>query len=148
MGFQTKSIPQQNGGWLKPAEHNDDAAILIEIKGLDRQRPTPNGPKDSVLADLTFFKSAASLDKGTPDEIVKGTRIEQSVLARDLFAMDVGDAVVSTVTQIPSKKQGQNPAWVWKSVSKDVEGKVVAYGEAREAAIDAELGDVPDFGSD
>lgn len=147
MGFEVRSIPQQNGGWFKPADHKDDVAILIEIKALDRQRPTDHGPKDSALCDLTFFKTQEALDAGKPDEVVTGCRIEQSVLARDLFALDVGDATISTVTQVPSKR-GLNPSWVWRSVPGAVQSKVIAYGQAREAALAAELEDVPDFGDD
>lgn len=147
MAFEVRSIPQQNGGWFKPVDHQNDIAILVEIKALDRQRPTDHGPKDSALCDLTFFKTQQALDAGKPDEVVTGCRIEQSVLARDLFALDVGDATISSLSQVPSKK-GLNPSWVWRPVPAAVQAKVVEYGVAREAALEAELEDVPDFGDD
>lgn len=144
MGFVTKDIPQQGGGWFKPAEHTDDVAILIEVTSFDRQRPTPNGPKDSVLCDFTHFATEADLDALTPSSIVKGQRVEQTVLARDLSDL-VGAATIVTVTQIPAKKPGQHPAWVWRTTSLDVKGKVVAYGEKREAEVAAALDAAPDF---
>lgn len=147
MAFQVRSIPQQNGGWFKPADHKDDLAILVEIKALDRQRPTDHGPKDSALCDLTFFKTEAALDSGKPDEVVTGCRIEQTVLARDLFALEVGDATISSLDQVQSKR-GLNPSWVWRSVPSSVQQKVIAYGVAREEALAKELEDVPDFGDD
>lgn len=153
MGFKVKALPQQNGGWFKPAasdgrDHREDVAILIEIKGLERQRPTPNGPKDSALVDMTFFYTEESLEAGEPDEVISGTRIEQTVLARDLFGLDVGDATINTIIQVPSKKPGQHPSWVWRPVSKNVEKAVIAYGEKLEAALAKELEDVPDFDSE
>lgn len=152
MAFKTRSIPQQNGGWFKPKaengrDHSQDVAILVEIKDLTRQRPTDHGPKDSVLCDMTFFYDADSLAKGEPDEIILGTRIEQTVLARDLFALEVGDATISTVTQVPSKK-GLNPSWVWRSVDSKTEKAVIAYGTAREEAAEKALAEVPGFGDD
>lgn len=147
MAFKTRAIPQQNGGWFKPADYPQESVILVEVKALDRQRPTPNGPKDSALVDLTFFKSEESLSSGEPDEVLVGTRIEQTVLARDLFALDVGDATINTISQVPSKR-GLNPSWVWRPVTAAVEKQVVAYGEAREAALEKALADVPDFGDE
>jgi hypothetical protein len=139
MSLDFADVPQQGGGWFKPVDHQDDVAILIAVKAFDRQRPTPNGPKDSVLADITTFATEADLDAGNGVE-VKGQRIEQIVLARDLEAL-VGKATIVTVTQVPSKKPGAHPAWVWRQASADVKGKVVAYATAREeqrkAAIDA-----------
>lgn len=137
-------IPTQGGGWFKPADNNSAVAILIEVKGFDRQRPTPNGPKDSILADVSVFQSDADLAAGTP-QIAKGQRIEQTILARDLADM-VGSATIVTLDQIPPKKPGQRPAWVWRPVaSASVRQDVVDYATKREAAVNAALDDAPDF---
>ncbi|ONI83516.1 hypothetical protein ALI22I_34040 [Saccharothrix sp. ALI-22-I] len=136
-------IPQQSGGWFKPSEHQGAVAILVEVKGFDRQRPTPNGPKDSALTDLSIFNSQADLDAGTPTE-VKGVRIEQTVLARDLAGL-VNSATVVTVTQVPNKKPGAHPAWVWRPVERAVMQKVVEYANKREQAVQAAVAAAPDF---
>lgn len=143
MSVQIVDIPQQGGGWFKPAEHAGALAFLVEVKQFDRQRPTPNGPKDSVLVDISVFDSQASLDNGTPS-VTKGTRIEQTVLARDLEPL-VGSATVVKLDQVPSKRPGGHPAWVWRPVAGDVRAKVVAYVEKREAEIAAALDAAPDF---
>ncbi|XVV02746.1 hypothetical protein ACQPW3_36165 [Actinosynnema sp. CA-248983] len=136
-------IPNQSGGWLKPAEHKEAVAILVEVKSFERQRPTPHGPKDSVLANLSFFNSHADLDAGTPD-VREGVRIEQTVLARDLSTL-VGQATVVTLASVPSKTPGSNPAWVWRQCDNATRQKVVAYAAKREAALQAAMSDAPDF---
>lgn len=143
-----KTLPKQDGGFFQPQDLTDAVAILIEIKGLERQRPTKSyGPKDTVLADVTAFDSLEDIVAGKPSEVVAGTIIQQTILARDLFAMEVGDAVVQTVTQIPSTK-GLNPSWVFRNVSKKVQDAVVEYCDKRDAAAKAALDAVPDFGDD
>lgn len=143
MGFTIKDIPAQGGGWFKPADHVDAVAFLVEVTSFDRQRPTPNGPKDSVLVDLSIFPDEAALDAGKP-VIIKGVRVEQTVLARDLADL-VGSATVTSVVQVPAKKPGQHPAWVWRTVSQGVKDKVVKYATDREAAVAAAVADAPDF---
>lgn len=138
-------LPSQGGGWFKPeTEKLDYAAFLLEVRDFEPQRPTAYGPKDSALVDMTVFKTAESLNAGTPDEIVTGVRVEQTVLARDLAPVK-GGATVVTLAQIPSSKPGQRPAWVWRQAGADAKRKVAAYAEAREAAIDAALADAPSF---
>lgn len=144
MGLPIKDLPQTGGGWFKPAEHKDAVAILIEVHSFDRQRPTPNGPKDSALCDFTIFDTDAALDAAEPSTIIKGCRVEQTVLARDLEQL-VGAATIATIAQVASKKAGANPAWVWRSTSQDVKTKVVAYAEAREAAVQEALDSAPSF---
>lgn len=146
MALNLVDIPQTGGGWFKPeTEKTEYVAFLIEIQHLQRQRPTDYGPKDSAVVDLTIFYTQESLDAGTPDEVVTGTRIEQSILARDLFALGEGNATIVTLAQIPSKKPGQHPAWVWRQAGVGVKGKVVEYATAREAAIEAAVADAPSF---
>ncbi|HEX2905046.1 MAG TPA: hypothetical protein VHO01_16450 [Jatrophihabitans sp.] len=137
-------IPQGGGGWLKPVEHKDDVAILIEVKAFDHQRPTPNGPKDSALCDFTFFATQADLDAGKPSSIAQGMRVEQTILARDLQGM-VGQAVIVTLTQVPPKKPGQQPAWVYRQPSTSNRDKVVTYATKREEAKAEAVAAAPDF---
>ncbi|AWN07402.1 hypothetical protein SEA_MANEEKUL_33 [Streptomyces phage Maneekul] len=144
MALNFIDIPQQGGGWFKPKDNVNAVAILLEVHSFDRQRPTPNGPKDSVLADVTIFSSAADLEAGTPSSIAKGQRIEQTVLARDLEAI-VGGATIVTLDQIPAKKPGAYPAWVWRQADNASKQKVVAYATKREAEVNAAMDAVPDF---
>jgi hypothetical protein len=139
-----KEIPTMGGGWFKPKEAMDALAILIEVNGYDRQRPTPNGPKDSALCDVTVFKTREQLANLSP-EITKGTRIEQTLLARDLETI-VGSATIATVTQVPAKRPGAHPAWVWRPVNDaSVRQAVIDYASKREAAVSAAVADAPDF---
>lgn len=144
MTFALANMPTANGGWFKPADHQDALAILLEVNGFERQRPTPNGPKDSALADVTVFKTPDQLKQYTP-EVSQGQRIEQTVLARDLEGV-VGSAVLVTVTQVPAKKPGAHPAWVWKQVTDTgIKNQVIAYAEQRDAAVKAAVDTAPDF---
>jgi hypothetical protein len=136
-------IPSNGGGWFKPADHTGTLAFLLEVKAFDRQRPTPNGPKDSALVDISAFTSQGELDNGTP-QVTKGTRIEQTVLARDLEAL-VGSATIVKLDQVPSKRPGGHPAWVWRPVSGDVRAKVIAFAEKREAELQAAVDAAPGF---
>jgi hypothetical protein len=145
MALNLIDLPTQGGGWFKPEpEMLEYKAFLIEVRDFERQRPTPYGPKDSALVDLTVFADADSLNNGEPTEIKEGTRIEQTVLSRDLAPVK-GGATIVTLAQIPSKKPGQKPAWVWRQASADVKKKVASYAEAREAAVDAAIADAPSF---
>ncbi|MEV0437804.1 hypothetical protein AB0I84_00690 [Streptomyces spectabilis] len=144
MTLTFKDIPTQGGGWFKPKEAQDAVAILIEVNSFDRQRPTPNGPKDSVLCDIAIFKTREQLDSATP-EVNKGTRVEQTLLARDLETV-VGSATIATVTQVPPKRPGAHPAWVWRPVSDaTVRQAVIDYATKREAAVSAAVASAPDF---
>jgi hypothetical protein len=134
----------QGVGWFKPAEHATDVAILVEVLGFDRQRPTPHGPKNSARCNITYFATQADLDAGQPSGVDQGMRVEQTVLARDLESL-VGKATINTVVQVPSKTPGSRPAWVWRAVAKSVKDSVVAYAKGREAAAQAAIDAAPGF---
>ncbi|MFD4542482.1 hypothetical protein [Streptomyces bauhiniae] len=144
MSLNFVDIPSTGGGWLKPNDVKDAPALLIEVNSYEAQRPTPNGPKDSALCDVTIFKDKAALDALSP-EINKGMRIEQTLLARDLAGM-VGSATIVQLTQIPPKRPGAYPAWVWRPVSDaSVRQAVIQYAEQREAAVTAAAAEAPSF---
>ncbi|MFF8845483.1 hypothetical protein ACF08N_22615 [Streptomyces sp. NPDC015127] len=144
MALNLIDIPVQGGGWFKPKDNVNAVAILLEVHSFERQRPTPNGPKDSVLADVTVFQDAASLAAGTP-QVTKGQRIEQTILARDLETI-VGGATIVQLTQVPPKKPGAHPAWVWRPITDAaVRTAVVEYANKREAEAEAAVADAPDF---
>jgi hypothetical protein len=146
MGFAIKDIPQQTGGWFKPEDGKSTEAVafLIEVNDFKRQQPTNYGPKDTIYADITTFQTAEELEKGIPSDVVKNTQIQQTVLVRDLVDL-VGSATVVQLSLVPSKKPGQNPAWVWRTTSQATKDAVIKYATAREAAVAAALDDAPDF---
>lgn len=143
MTFKVKELPQA-GGWFKPDEHVNDVAILIEVTGFERQRPTDYGPKDSAITTSTFFATQEELDAGTPTDVVKGLRYEQTYLASDLAGL-IGEATIVVLGQSQPKKAGQKPAWVWRQPTNENKAKVIAYGEAREAAKAEAIASAPSF---
>ncbi|MFJ3775207.1 hypothetical protein ACIPX0_26275 [Streptomyces sp. NPDC090075] len=144
MALNLIDIPVQGGGWFKPKDNVNAVAILLEVHQFERQRPTPNGPKDSVLADVTIFEDGGALAAGTP-QVTKGQRIEQTILARDLETI-VGGATIVRLEQVPPKKPGAHPAWVWRPISDaSVRTAVVQYANKREAEAEAALAAAPDF---
>jgi hypothetical protein len=66
------------------------------------------------------------------------------VLARDLEAI-VGGATIVTLAQIPAKKPGAYPAWVWRQAERATQQKVIDYATKREAEVNAALDAAPDF---
>jgi hypothetical protein len=144
MSLNFADVPQSGGGWFKPADHKDAVALLIEVKAFDRQRPTPNGPKDSALVDVTVFNTQADIDAGAPSHLQPGCRIEQTILARDLASL-VGSATIVKLEQVESKKAGQRPAWVYRPTTAEAKQGVIAYATKREAEIQAALDSAPDF---
>lgn len=137
-------IPTAGGGWFKPSDVKDALAFLVEVTSYEAQRPTPNGPKDSALCKITTFKDRESLEKLTP-EINQGIRVEQTLLARDLEKV-VGNATVVRLDQVPPKRPGAHPAWVWRPVTDaGVRKAVVEYAQARESAVEAAVADAPSF---
>lgn len=145
MALNLMDLPvSSNGGWFKPEAHKDAVAILIEVRDWQAQVPGNYGPKDTAFCDITIFDTQSELDEGKPSSVNENTRVEATVLARDLKPL-VGGACVVTLDQVPVKKAGANPAWVWVKASGAVVEKVVAYANARDAAVEAALADAPDF---
>lgn len=142
LNFQ--DVPQGGGGWFKPVDHKDAVAFLVEVKDFERQRPTPHGPKDSALVDLTVFSDDDELATGTPSYQFTGMRIEQTVLAKDLSTL-VGAATIVQLAQVESKRPGSKPAWVWRQTSQDVKAKVIAFATKREEELAAAVAAAPGF---
>ncbi|MGV9312572.1 hypothetical protein ACWDR0_10290 [Streptomyces sp. NPDC003691] len=144
MSLNIVDIPSTGGGWLKPNDVKGALALLVEVNSYEAQRPTPNGPKDSALCTISVFKDRAALDALSP-EVNTGTRVEQTLLARDLAGL-VGAATIVTVAQIPPTRPGAHPAWVWRSVNDaSVRQAVIKYAEQREAAVTAAAANAPTF---
>lgn len=144
MALNFAEVPQGGGGWFKPADHKEAEAILIEVKQYDRQRPTPNGPKDSALVDVTVFNTQADIDGANPSHVQKGCRIEQTVLARDLEGL-VGSATIVKLAQTDPTKPGQRAAWVYRAPTAQAKKGIIAYATKREEELAAAMAAAPDF---
>ena len=145
MAFEVKKVEQTGGGWIKPEEYADAEALLIELKSFERQRPTDYGPKDSAVVDLTVFATQADIDAGVPTEIRKDTRLEGKKVLTGAFAgKEEGYAIVQKIGR-GKKAPGKEAPWLYFDVTDAALNGVIKYGEAREAAIEAALADVPDF---
>jgi len=143
MAVQFANVPTGGGTFFKPAEHADAKALLVEVSRFEHQRPGNYGPKDTAVANVTAFKTEADFT-GSPD-VAEGAFIQNTILARDLEGL-VGKATVVKLEQVPSKKAGNNPAWVWRAVEADVMQKVGAYVEKSEADLAAAMDEAPSFG--
>lgn len=143
MALNIVDVKSSAGGFFKPEEHKDAVAFLIEVNRFEHQRPGQFGPKDTVHADVSVFKTQADLDGGKP-EVLKGALIQTTILARDLEEL-VGSATIVKLDKVKAKQAGRQDAWVWRQVDADVKAKVIAYAEKREAEIQAALAAAPSF---
>ncbi len=134
----------QFGGYFKPADLLDAAALLVEVKQFERQRPTNNGPKDTATIDVTVFATEAEAVAGTPTVVIQNVWAEQKLLVRDL-ANKVGRAVVVTLAKLAPKQPGQKGAYVFNASSPTLRKAVADYAEKREQEIEAALAAAPSF---
>lgn len=137
---------QGGSAYFKPEDHKNAVALLIEPKSVARDVPntyagvTKN--RDEVTADVTVFVSQADLDNGRGVEYKAMTFTHGGITNR--LSRVLGDEVVGRL----GKKQFEKapaPAWVIDDVDDATFDKVAAYFEAREAAVQAAMNDVPDF---
>lgn len=139
-----KELAIQAGGWFKPKDALGSVAILLDVKSFEHQRPTANGPKDSVLADVSTFHDMESISMGRPT-VSKGQRIEQTVLARALQDV-VGFSTIVVLDQVPATKPGAYPAWVFRNLMDPAAHKgITEYVSNRDAGVESAMNDAPDF---
>lgn len=137
---QFADIPQQ-GGFFKPADHLGAVAILLEVQGFQAQAPSKYGPKDSVTAEITVFKTQTDLDSGNATEL-GSVAIQYKGLTRGFEGL-VGKATIAALGQAPTQS-GQD-AWVWRQVGSAASGKVAEYVQKRDAAREAAKANIPSF---
>jgi hypothetical protein len=144
VAFKVKAIPS-GGSYFKAEEHRSAVALLVEptkfVKdGNKRQDGTLS---DMVVANVTVFMDRESLNAGKPSKVLSGTRVTNQVLCSSLEDL-VGEATIATLDKRPTKNNNQ--AWYWSQVTDaDTVQKVVTYGEAREAELEAAAASMPDF---
>lgn len=144
MAFGVKNLPK-SGQYFKAEEHRSAVALLVEpTKYHPNGNTRQNGDKsDMVVANVTVFMDREGLKSGKPTKILEGTRITNQVLCNSLEDL-VGEATIATLDK-RSTKNG-NTAWYWVQVEDAATvAQVVAYGEAREAALEAAAESMPDF---
>ena len=127
------------GSFFKPEEYTRYAALLLEVTGFERNRPTNYGPKDTAHVDITAFDA-----EGNQVADAQGVMIQQTILARDLAPIE-GKATIQYLTKGTSSKPGQNAPWVWRTPEDSVKGKVMEWAKARVEAEKEALADAPSF---
>ena len=145
MALDFATIPT-SGNFFKPTDHEGALAILVEPTAFRRDVPGQYGPKNEVTATLTIFNSETELDGATEPTIMIGDKFNQTILAGDLETL-IGKATIVKLAKRAPKNPGQQPAWVWQTVTGEARDKVVAFAVAREKArAEAVSGeDAPDF---
>lgn len=128
------SINFQKGADIDEAGYE---AVLIEVDYFEADAPNKFGPRDIARGTATFFKSAE--DKSP--KVVENAQFER-FLAKPLKAA-VGKATIVKLGK-SAAKPGQNAAWIWNPVDPDVQASVIAWAEARDAALQSAVDEAPD----
>lgn len=150
MALKRSNEIASGSSYFKPEEHKTAFVLLVEPKSVQRDVPntyagvTKN--RDEVTADVTIFQTKAALEAGTGVEVKDMTVTHGGITNKLIRALGNDDAVVGRL----GKKQFEKspaPAWVIDDELEDATFDLVsAYFEAREAAVQAALANVPSFG--
>lgn len=141
-----KSASQRGGAWLKPKDLVGDLAIVLEPQEIRKDVPGTDFDgnavvRDVAVVDVAIFKDHADIEKQVPSVILKGANLDASVLVKIIQEEGWGKGDVALVTVIRPKR-----AYVWGSVTAEgAEEAAAAWYEARNAEVEANLADVPDF---
>lgn len=150
MALKRSSEIQGGGTFFKPADHEGAFALIVEPKVVKRDveftpyQKNHTETRDEVVADVTVFQTAADLDNGNAVENKSMTFTHPGLVNK--LSHGVGEALVGRMGK-KVFKAGSNPAWVLDDevIDDATFDKVLAFYEAREAAVQAALADVPDF---
>lgn len=148
------SLGSGGAPFFKPADHVNDAALIIEPRTIrknvrtgDKNDDGSDKLRDEVVALVIAFKNETSALEGRPFQNGLQT-FTNSVLVKDLerFGIGTGDAVIVKLRQwqIPNSR---NKAWVFNEddVPDDVRVAVTAFYEKRESEVAKAIEDAPDF---
>jgi hypothetical protein len=146
---------QLGGGgapFFKPADHLNDAALIIEPRSIRKAVQSTNGPRDEVTAYVTAFRNETSLEEGRAYFTQLAT-FTNKVLTRDLEkvldqAKKDGDEAPAVIVRIKqwTPKGGGNKAWVLEELtSGTVFDGALAYYDKREAELAKAIDSAPDF---
>lgn len=143
--MQIKDRPNSGAPFFKPAEHEDDVAILVEVNKFERDRPGKFGPKDAIHATIHTFATDADVEAGKAE--VGDFIINNAALVSDLSDL-VGEATIVKLGTAYFKNAGKDGP-VWRDVDSGTKAKVVKYANEYEAALEAAIDEAPDdFGDD
>ncbi|MGL5825574.1 MAG: hypothetical protein ACRCYU_12300 [Nocardioides sp.] len=144
MTFKLAPVPVGGGQYVKNEELAKAAALLIEPKRFEPMRPSGGtyGPKDTIHADVTIFATEADVQSAKPTEMKPGAMLQATLLVRDLQSL-IGAATACTIEKKNFK--GGTSGWVMVDLPPAAQAKIVEYGTARNAQLDADVESGPDF---
>lgn len=123
--------------FFKPKEYQNDLALLIEPKTIQRGvENTYNGKttlRDEVVADISIFSNQAALESATPTTILKSAKVVHGMLTSTLEKV-LGGAMVATVTTTATKS---GSGYVFRDVDAATEEAVGNYYKSRSEAVAA-----------
>ena len=136
------------GDYFNPKDHMLDLAIIIEgkriLKDQDHEYDGVKSKRDVAIADISCFRNYEDIENETPSLILEGANVTASILVSDIEAngwLD-GEGGVAVIRK-PKR------AYVFRSdaenLKPDAEAAAFAYYERRNAEVEANLDDVPDY---
>lgn len=132
----SNEVKTGGSNYFKPKEHQQDVAILLEPKKIDKSVERDFGGerkvRDEATCDFTVFATSEALEKGEPTEVLLDHIVTQTMLAADAGA-NVGLSIPVYLDTIPSNKG--NRAYVWRVIKESDPryAQLAAYIEARDA---------------
>lgn len=134
------------GSYLKPADHMNDLALLIEPISIEKNVPsTYQGTtrvRDEVLADITYFANIESIESGVPTSVENSVKVVHGMLAGTLERNGMGKAFAGIIRKIPTKA---GSGFAFRNVEPTHLAKVVTYLSARDAEAEANAASAPGF---
>lgn len=134
--------------FFKPADHMHAVALLVEPKRIDKNvRSSYQGKervRDEAVATITVFKTNEAVDTGQPTEVLSDVKVSQTMLVSTIERLlDTGQITLGVIRKVPTQN---GSGYAFRPVeSQDIAKKVVAYYEAREAALTAATESAPSF---
>lgn len=139
MAFEIAQIATGASSYFKTGDMDGKyEAILVEVVAVNPDVPTEFGPKLEIVSNLTCFKDA----KDKAPDAFDNVKIQQQYLAEPLQTL-TGKAAIVKLGRGKAKPGRQAP-WIWDSVDPTVQGAVIKFAEARDAAMEDELADAPE----
>ena len=132
------------GDFLKPADHQNAMAILLEPTKILRDQPGKFGSRDILVADVTVFKTKDTVEGTEAPLVLQAQKITGKVLVEDHEDKVGKEATVGRFVALPNSK-GTHPIWAIRPVDQAVFERVAAYVAAREKALTEAMDDEPDW---
>lgn len=132
------------GDYFKPADHVNDLVILLEPKKILRDQPHEfegvKSTRDVAIADIACFRTSEDVESATPSLVLQGAQITNTVLVADIERNDwVGGAAAVIIRKAKRAYVYRDPEYA------GAEDAVIRYATARNAEVEANMSEVPDF---